>query len=154
MPKELIQETMPASVEAVFTIIHDYGRRLEWDTLLRAAWIEDGADCAGIGVVTTCQAVRILGSIKMRTRYVSFQPGKVAAVKLVNRPPFFESFAASIRHIDAGENRSHVLYEYNFNARPAFLRPILHPIMRRLLKWETRKRLRSLRTYIEKGRGV
>jgi len=154
MPKDLIEETMPASADVVFSIIHDYRRRLEWDTLLRAAWIEDGADRAGIGVVTTCQAVRILGSMKMRTRYVSFQPGKVAAVKLVNEPLFFGSFAASIRHIEAGENRSRVLYEYNFKARPGFLRPILHPIMRRLLRWETRKRLRSLRTYIEKGRGV
>ncbi|MGD9628685.1 MAG: SRPBCC family protein [Pyrinomonadaceae bacterium] len=154
MPKDLIRETVPASANAVFAIIHDYGRRLEWDTLLSAAWIDGGAERAGLGVVTTCQAVKILGSIKMRTKYISFQPGKVAAVKLVNRPLFFERFAASIRHIEAGENRSHVLYEYNFKARPRFLQPLLHPIMKRMLKWETRKRLSSLRTYIEKGRGV
>jgi hypothetical protein len=78
---------------------------------------------------------------------VTFQPGKVAAVVSLNKPPFFESFAASIRHFQEGDNRSVVVYEFNFKARPAILQPLLHPIMNAFLKWETRKRLCSLQKY-------
>lgn len=35
-------EIIPAPSRAVFDLIHDYSRRLEWDTLLRAAYLDDG----------------------------------------------------------------------------------------------------------------
>jgi hypothetical protein len=31
-----VSEIIPASSLAVFDLVHDYGRRLEWDTLLPA----------------------------------------------------------------------------------------------------------------------
>lgn len=151
MPKSSKSETIPGSAHAVFEVVHDYGRRLEWDTLLQKAYIEDGSKKADVGVVTLCKAKGFLGRIEMRTRYVSFKPGKVAAVTLVNRPPFFESFAASIRHFEGDENHSEIVYEYNFKARPAVLRPLLHPVMKLLLDWETMKRLRALRAFFEGG---
>ena len=151
MPKQLIRETIPGSSEIVFSVVHDYSRRLEWDTLLQRAEIEDDVDKAGLGAVTMCQAKAFLGGIKMRTKYVSFQPGKVAAVKLLNHPIFFETFVASIRHFEKGGNWSEVIYEYNFRSRPALLRPLLEPVMALCLNCETRKRLRSLRNYIENG---
>ena len=85
MPKQIIRETIPGSSEIVFSVVHDYSRRLEWDTLLQRAEIEDAFDKAGLGAVTMCQAKAFLGGIKMRTKYVSFQPGKVAAVKILQR---------------------------------------------------------------------
>lgn len=33
---------LPASRELVFDLVHDHSKRLEWDSLLRAAWREDG----------------------------------------------------------------------------------------------------------------
>jgi hypothetical protein len=38
-----ISEVIPAPSSAVFDLLHDYKRRLEWDTLLQAAYLEDGA---------------------------------------------------------------------------------------------------------------
>ena len=40
MPTVEIKEIIPASAELVFALVHDYRRRLEWDTLLREAYLE------------------------------------------------------------------------------------------------------------------
>jgi hypothetical protein len=153
MPKLTVKETLPTSCDEAFGIVHDYSRRLEWDTLLQTAYLLDG-EAADVGVTAVCKGKAALLGIEMRTIYVSFQPGKVAAVKLTHRPPFFDSFAASIRHFRVDDHRSDLIYELNFKAKPAFLRPFLHPIMGRMLKWETRKRLRALKGYIEENRIV
>ena len=151
MPKLSVKETLQASSDQAFRIVHDYARRLEWDTLLQTAYLE-GAGSADVGVTAVCKGKATLLGIEMRTIYVTFKPGKVAAVKLTNRPPFFDSFAASIRHIRIDDQHSELIYELNFKARPAFLRLVLHPIMGIMLKWETRKRLRSLKKFIDKNR--
>jgi hypothetical protein len=153
MPKLTIKETIPASCKEVFDVVHDYSRRLEWDTLLQAAYLE-GGDRADIGVVAVCVGKTALMGLEIRTAYVSFQPGKVAAVKLSSPAPFFEAFAASIRHFDLGHGWSEIIYELNYKAKPAFIRPLMHPIMSKMLKWETRKRLRSLKRYIEENQMV
>ncbi len=151
MPKLTIKETIPAGCDEVFRVVHDYDRRLEWDTLLQKAYL-DGADHAGVGVVAVCVGKTALMGLEIRTAYVSFQPGKVAAVKLSSSAPFFASFAASIRHFTLHDAASEIVYELNYKAKPAFLRPFLHPIMNRMLEWETRKRLRSLKQYVEQNR--
>jgi hypothetical protein len=153
MPKLTVKETLSTSCEEAFRIVHDYSRRLEWDTLLQTAYLDDGG-VADVGVTAVCKGKAALLGIEMKTIYVSFQPGKVAAVKLTNPAPFFDTFAASIRHFRLDDHRSDLVYELNFKAKPAFLRPFLHPVMRRMLKWETRKRLRALKRYIEENRIV
>lgn len=147
MPKGKVTKTIPASAQEVFALIHNYERRLEWDTLLQKADLEPEFPQTCVGAVSVCQGRAWLGGITLRTEYVSFQPAKVAAVKMLNRPPFFESFAASIRHRDIAENLSEIEYQYNFTARPTRLRWLLHPVMNAALKWETQKRLLSLKRY-------
>lgn len=149
MPTAEIKEIIPAPAVEVFDLLHDYERRLEWDTLLRKAYLEDKFPRAGSGAISVCQGRAILGGFALRTEYVSFQRGKVAAVKMLNRPPFFDTFAASIRHSDIGENRSEIVYKVNFTARPKFLRWLLHPIMKAVFAWETKKRLASLKRFFE-----
>ena len=78
-------------------------------------------------------------------------PPNVAAVKMVNQPPFFQSFAATIRHRDLGDGSSSIEYKYNFTARPQWLRSLLHPAMAAAFRWETRKRLRALRRFFGFG---
>ena len=151
MPATEIRETIPATSEAVFDLIHDYDRRLRWDTLLSEAYIEPGCEGAARGAVAVCRGKGLLGMIMMRTEYVSFERGKVAAVKMLGHPPFFESFAASIRHRDLGDGSSEVIYKLNFRSRPRVMCGLLHPPMLMLLKWETRKRLAALRRFFENG---
>ncbi|MCB9009571.1 MAG: SRPBCC family protein [Ardenticatenaceae bacterium] len=149
MPRGTVSVEVAASCTAVFNLIHDYGRRLEWDTLLSQACLLDGATEAGLGVRSLCVGTWRGLFLPLETEYIRFEPGRVAAVSLTNQPPFFANFAATIRHEPLGENRSRVIYIYYFQARPRLLAPILEPVMNQLLKRETQKRLHALQIYLE-----
>jgi Polyketide cyclase / dehydrase and lipid transport len=143
-----ISELMPAPSTVVFDLLHDYVRRLEWDTLLRAAYLEGDHAVAGKGVTSVCVGRRSLGGIALKTIYVTFERPKLAAVKMVNAPAFFETWAASIYHEDLSSYESRITYRFHFKARPQLLRFILEPMMKAIFVWETRKRLRALGVYL------
>ena len=148
MPRASVSVEVGASCTAVFNLIHDYGRRLEWDTLLSQAVLLDDAAEAGVGVRSLCVGTWRGLFLPLETEYISFEPGRVAAVSLTNRPPFFDQFAATIRHESLGENRSRVTYIYFFRARPRLLAPLLEPLMNGLLRRETQNRLAALKRYL------
>ncbi|MEP7075180.1 MAG: SRPBCC family protein [Acidobacteriota bacterium] len=147
-----ISEVLPASSAVVFDLLHDYKRRLEWDTLLSAAYLEDGYEAAGKGVTSVCVGRRSLGGIAIRTVYVTFQRPSLAAVKMVNSPAFFGTWAASIHHEDLSENESRITYKFHFRSKPRLLQFIMEPIMKMVFGWETRKRLRAMRKFLERVR--
>jgi hypothetical protein len=147
MPHGEISEIIPAPSIAVFDLLHDYTRRLEWDTLLRAAYLDDGFTVAGKGATSVCVGRRSLGGIAFKTIYVSFDRPTVAAVKMVNAPIFFRSWAASIHHEHISESKSQITYKFHFTTKPRVLQFLLDPIMERVFKWETRRRLSALRTF-------
>lgn len=89
----------------------------------------------------------LFGMIGIETRYLTFNRGVLAAVEMINRPPFFDAFAASIRHQDT-EAGSAVTYRFSFRARPRSLRWIFEPIMLFVLRHETRQRLRALSRFL------
>jgi hypothetical protein len=139
----VVRQVIPASVETTFDLVHDYRRRLEWDTLLRSAYTIDGA-APDVGVEAVCTARRRLGGLSFRTRYVTFRRPDLAAVVLIGRPPFFEKWAASIRHLPLDDGRSEVIYTLTFTCRPARLAAVLEPIALACFRLETRRRLRAL----------
>jgi hypothetical protein len=149
MPHGSITERIPAACADVFQLLHNYDRRLEWDTLLREAHLCGGWKQARLHASSICTGRWYLGGLALKTEYVSFTPPHVAAVKMLNRPLFFDSFAATIRHAERPDGSSNVEYKYNFQARPAWLRWLLHPVMSAIFRWETKKRLRSLRRHFE-----
>ena len=138
----VVRQVVPADVATTFDLVHDYGRRLEWDTLLRRAYTVDDAP-PGVGVEAVCTAHRYLGGLSFRTRYVTFRRPDLAAVVLVDRPPLFAEWAASIRHrpLDGG---SEVVYTLTFRCRPAALARIIEPVALAAFRLETRRRLRAL----------
>lgn len=151
MPKAEVKEIIPADSEKVFELIHNYEKRLEWDTLLQKAYLEEGFEEAEKGAVAVCQGKPFLGGFALRTEYITFQKGKLAAIKMLNKPPFFDTFAASIRHRDIGENLSEVVYQFNFTAKPKWLRFVLHPLMKFIFGLETAKRLRALKKHFARS---
>ena len=42
MPHGKARELIPAPADQVFALLHDYSRRLTWDTLLSQAYLTDG----------------------------------------------------------------------------------------------------------------
>ena len=147
MPHGSVTVVLPASSVEVFALLHDYDRRLAWDTLLKSARLDPGWDRAQLHATSVCTGRWVLGGLALRTEYITFKPGEIAAIKMLNRPAFFETFAATIRHRDLGDGTSSAEYIYTFTARPAWLRPALHPIMSAVFRWEIRKRLESLRRF-------
>ncbi|MGH3804971.1 MAG: SRPBCC family protein [Pseudonocardiaceae bacterium] len=139
----VVSHTMPASCEKVFALIHDYHRRLEWDTLLRSAYTE-GDEAPAKGVVAVCTARRALGGYSFRTRYVTYHPPKLSAITLESRPPFFASWAASIRHEPIADGTSTATYTMTFKCKPSWLAPVLGPIARVMFRRETARRLAAL----------
>ena len=46
----VVRESLPSDCETAFDLVHDYGQRLAWDTLLSAAYLEGGAARAGLEI--------------------------------------------------------------------------------------------------------
>ncbi len=138
---------MPCRAAVVFERLHDYSRRLEWDTLLREARFTGDHTRAKVGATTLCVGRPLFGWLGMETVYLTYTPGVVAAVSLVNRPPFFESFAASIRHDDTATG-STVTYRFRFRSRPRYLRWLMEPLMLLALRHETKRRLSALSRHL------
>lgn len=143
----VIRQVVPAGVEETFDLIHDYQQRLVWDTLLRRAFTV-GSVAPGPGVEAVCSARWRFGGISFRTRYVTFRRPDLAAVTLVNRPPLFASWAASIRHRPLTADRSEVVYTLTFTCRPAVIAGLVEPVALAAFRWETRRRLRALAAHL------
>ena len=151
MPHGEVSAVIPAASGAVFDLIHDYARRLSWDPLLSAAYLDDGHTAAAKGETSVCVGRRSLGAIAVKTVYVTFERPRLAAVKMVNAPPFFQSWAASIEHEDVAPQQSRITYRFHFTTKPRWLRFLLDPIMQRLFAWETGKRLAALQAVFSRG---
>jgi len=145
-----VWEEMPASCDEVFDLLHDYDQRLKWDTLLSAAYLSDGHTHAGLGATSVCIGRGPLGLIALKTVYVTFDRPRIAAVKMVNSPPLFASWAASIRHEDIGPATSRLTYTWTFAASPRWLAWLLEPVLGRVFHWETRRRLAALRDILHR----
>ena len=138
---------MPAPAREVFDLVHDYPRRLEWDTPLSAAYLDDGYTEAGKGATSVCVGKRYLGRLALKTVYAVFDRPVVAAVKMVNHRPFFDSWSAPLRHEDAGDGSSRITYAFRFTAKPEVMRFVLDPLMGAIFESEVRKRLRALKLH-------
>jgi Polyketide cyclase / dehydrase and lipid transport len=147
MPTTTVSQQMPCSSGQVFALLHDYPRRLEWDTLLSSAALTRGHPKAGKGATSLCVGKPWLGRIGIETVYVAWQEGALAAVSMINSPPFFKSFAASIRHQD-NELGSRATYRLTFQTKPGWLGWLMEPVGIFVLRMETRKRLRALAAFL------
>ena len=154
MPRASYAIEISAPCQTVFDVVHDYERRLEWDSMLSQAKLLGGANVAKVGVRSRCVGAWHSGFLAVETEYIRFERGRVAAVKLTNRPLFFDRFAATIKHEAIGKNRSRTTYIYAFSARPRPLAPLLEPIMNLLFAREIRSRLRCLQRFVEQDPAV
>ena len=149
MPRGSAYIDVRAPCDVVFDVLHDYSLRLQWDTMLSEARLVGAAPMAAKGVRSLCVGTWRSAYLPMETEYITFRPGKVAAVRLTNQPPLFERFAASIRHTALRGGTSRVTYTYSFRARPKRLALLVEPVVARMMAREVRSRLIALRDFIE-----
>ncbi len=146
-----VEINAPSTV--VFDLIHDYPRRLEWDSFLREAKLLDGALTADRGVSSRCVARWAAGGLGMDTVYVSYTRPRIAAVEMKRGPFFLKSFAASIRQESIDDETTRVTYRYKYVVRPRRLAFLIEPIVGWIFHRETQARLAALKSFLEEGRG-
>lgn len=135
-----------AEPAALFRISQDYGRRLEWDPLLRSASLVGGAGEAGVGVRAVCESRR---GWAMETEYVSFNPPRTVAVKMTRGPWLLESFASTWSFEDVAPEYTRVRFCFHLRARPRWLCWLMTPILARMFARETSDRLLALQEAVE-----
>jgi hypothetical protein len=152
MPHGEVSQIINAPAAVVFDLMHDYDRRLAWDTLLSAAYLTDGFTKAALGATCVCVGRSSLLRIPLKTKYVAFERPRLAAVKMVNRPLLFGTWAASIRHENLPAGQSRITYTWTFTARPRWLAWLIEPILQRIFRRETARRLDALKQFLESDR--
>lgn len=147
MPSATVTLSMGSPSRLAFELLHDYSRRLEWDPLLSEARLTRGCTKAAKGATSLCVSKVRFGRIGIETRYITYSPYSIAAVEMINHPPWFDTFAASIRHTDTPQG-SEITYKFRFSAKPRMLRWIVEPIMLLILRAETKRRLHAFAAFL------
>jgi hypothetical protein len=142
MPVVEAEVVVPVRVALAFAVSQTHGSvRLRWDPFIREQHFLAGATEPGKGVQTY---TRQRFGPKMISEYVSYAPPTNVGMRMVDGPWFFEMFGGGWRFTPAdGDLATRATWRYNFRCRPAFLRPVAHPIGRWLLGREIRRRIRG-----------
>lgn len=139
---------MAAPAGVVFDAFHYHDWRQRWDTLVRDTRVEGGAPCRCVGAVTSNLGRGPLRALSMRTRFVSYEPGRVAAATMVGRSFPFTRWAASMQHRPTAPGRSLMVYTYTFEVGPSALRWLLRPMVQWVFDRQTRKRFACLQGFV------
>ncbi|MCY1287667.1 hypothetical protein D9M69_466750 [compost metagenome] len=142
---------MPASAADTFEAFHNHYQRLHWDTLLSATHVESGESHPSIGSVSFNRGRGWKRLFAMRTRFVNYQPGKVAAAMLVEPSGVFLAWNASMRHRDIGPGQSELIYSFGLKLRPRWVGLLLDPLAQLLFARATRRRLQALADFLRRG---
>ncbi|GFM67092.1 SRPBCC family protein [Pseudomonas cichorii] len=148
MRQNRIRMIMPASAADAFEAFHDHDVRMRWDSLLSRAEVEGGGSHPYVGAITFNQGRGWKRFFAMRTRFVNYQPGRVAAAVLVEPAGWFEGWAASMQHRDIDDARSELIYTFRIQMRPRWLGRVLDPLVNRLFEYETRRRFAAMAEYL------
>ncbi len=138
-----------APTRTVFDLIHNYGRRLEWDPMLSEARLLGDATVVTLGARSRCVGNWKCFWLPIEATYIAFESGKVATVSMDNRTLFFGEFNATIRHNELDDAHSEVTYVYQFKSKPRWLAFLFEPIMNSTLKREVKHRLKFLKAFVE-----
>ena len=132
--------SVAASPGIVFALTQDYARRLTWDPFLSRAELLGGATVPAVGVRSWCVSK---GGVGMETEYVTFDPPRLAAVKMTRGPWPLEVFGGAWEFVPDGTG-TRVLFRYQFRMRPRWLAWAIEPMARAWFSRETRLRVAAL----------
>ncbi|MEJ7691234.1 MAG: SRPBCC family protein [Nocardioidaceae bacterium] len=134
---EVVVEVAPA---VAFAVSQTTGEtRLHWDPFIRHQHLMDGAERPAKGVRTF---TRSRHGFAMVSRYVSYVPGSNVGMTMESGPWFFDVFGGGWR-FTAYDGGTKAVWKYNFSVRPAWLRPVAHPLGTWLLGRDIRRRIRA-----------
>jgi uncharacterized protein YndB with AHSA1/START domain len=152
MSRITVKSKMPAPADEVFEVLHDYEHRQEWDPVLRETRLTGGLREPKLGAKRHSRAAYQLGNLEVDEEYVTFHPGELAALRMLNHPSFLESFGSCTRHKNT-PGGSVAIYSANFHTKPKWLRPVMEPLASAWLMFEARRHLNSLAKEVQRRQG-
>jgi ribosome-associated toxin RatA of RatAB toxin-antitoxin module len=124
-----------------FDLTQDYALRLEWDPFLRSLEFLDGATATAPGVRVR---VRARNGFTMEVDYVSVDRPSRVAMRMLKGPWFLKRFAGTWEFTALDESSTRITFVYGFESRPAWLRPLLDPIIKLVFARDVGDRLKGL----------
>lgn len=149
MAHRKLEFLMPAPAGVVFDAFHYHEWRLHWDSLVSRTRVQDGSPCPSVGAVSNNTGGGLLRALSMATRFVTYDPPRLAAATMVGTSFPFSRWAASMRHVDLGDDRSLLIYTYTFAVAPTALAWFLEPVVDRVFLKATEKRFNRLQTFLK-----
>lgn len=153
MVHERFEFAMPAGAEVVFDAFHFHRWRGRWDSLVHATHVLDGAPCPFVGATSANSGGGLLRPLSMQTRFIAYEPGRLAAATMVGTAFPFARWAASMRHRPAAGGHSVMVYTYSFDTRPTALRAVMRPLVKLVFDWQTRKRFGRMQRFLARHAG-
>ncbi len=144
--KVSVSKLISRSSDELFELSQNYSRRLEWDSYLCEAYLMDNATVANVGVDSYCKSK---SGVVIISRYISYNPPRVSAVKMIKGPWVLESFSGSWNFKEKSPNSSLVSFTYSFKARPKAARWFLEPIIAHIYKRDMKTRLLAFKNWAE-----
>lgn len=135
-----------APPDALFDLAQSYELRLVWDPFLRAMRFLDGATTAAVG---TRVWVRAKNGLTMEVRYITLERPTQVAMTMTRGPAVFRQFAGAWNFRAIADGRTQVVFKYNYALRPAWLAPVLEPVVTRVLQHDMDARLAALKRSAE-----
>jgi hypothetical protein len=155
MAHRKLEFPMPVPARVVFDAFHYHQWRVHWDSLVSQTRVTDGSPCPSVGAVSENTGGGLLRTLSMTTRFVTYNPPRLAAATMVGTSFPFSQWAASMRHVDLDDDRSMLIYTYTFAVAPAALAWLLEPVVDRVFLNATEKRFKRLRAFLDtRGREV
>ena len=81
----------------------------------------------------------------MVSEYVTFKPPNHVGMRMVEGPPFFQSFSGGWHFVARDDGRTDATWRYNFTCRPSWMRVVMDPIGTRCLQRDIDRRLAAFR---------
>ncbi|MEC5386604.1 hypothetical protein VVD49_12785 [Uliginosibacterium sp. H3] len=143
---------MPGTSAEAFEAFHNHHVRLQWDTLLKVAYVEGGGTHPYVGAITANKGKGWKSSLEMKTRFVKYDPPKVAAAVMTEPTGLFALWGASMHHADNPDGTSTLNYTFSIKMRPRWFGSLLDPIAAYLFERETRKRFEAMSRFLAASR--
>lgn len=139
---------MPAPCAEAFEAFYNHHVRLQWDTLLKVNYVEGGGTHPYVGAISTNIGRGWKKWLRMRTRFLTYDPPRQASAEMVEASGPFARWAASMRFHDREDGTCDVVYTYAIGLRPAYLGALLNPLAGKLFARETRLRFGAMARYL------
>ena len=140
---------MHAGSTEAFEAFFNHQVRMRWDTLLSVNYVEGGGTHPYVGAVSTNEGRGWKAGLAMRTRFLAYDPPRMASAEMVEPTGPFAQWAASLRFRDLDGGRCELVYTYSIRLRPAWVGRLLDRVAGFLFARETRLRFAAMARYLE-----